>query len=123
MHTTSSSPVSSAPSTHSTRRDFVKRTTVYSFGLAVAPMLARGQTPSSPGNKLVVAVVGLGRGLDHVQALQQIPDAEIAYICDIDDDRLARAHKSAFADADRAPKTLKDFRRALDDKSVDAIFI
>ena len=38
------------------RRDFVKRTTLYSFGLAAAPLLARAQTTKSPGEKLVVCI-------------------------------------------------------------------
>ncbi len=107
------------------RRQFVKRTTVYSFGLAALPLLtpARAQTSRSPGEKLVVGVMGLGRGFDHVKALQQIPNVEIAWLCDIDDARLARAQKSAFANATRAPKNTKDFRSILESKDVDALFI
>ncbi len=105
------------------RRDFVKRTTLYSFGLAAAPLLARAQTARSPGEKLVVGVMGLGRGFDHVKALQQISNVEVAYLCDIDEARIARAQKSAFATAEKQPKVVKDFRRVLDDKGVDALFI
>lgn len=107
----------------STRRTFVKRATFYSFGLAAYPLIGRAQTTKSPGEKLVVGVMGLGRGLDHVKALQQISNVEIAYLADIDDARLARAQKSAFATAEKQPKTVKDFRRVLDDKDVDALFI
>jgi predicted dehydrogenase len=106
-----------------TRRDFVKRTTMFSFGLAAAPMLARAQATKSPGEKLIVGVMGLGRGMDHVRALQKLPNVEVAYLSDIDDDRMARAQKSAFATAERPPKAVKDFRRVLDDKNVDALFV
>ena len=58
------------------RRAFLRRTTVYSFGLAVAPLVTRAQAPKSPGDKLVVGVMGLGRGFDHVKALQQIANVE-----------------------------------------------
>jgi predicted dehydrogenase len=61
--------------------------------------------------------------MDHVRALKQIANVEIGYLADIDDDRLAKAQKTAFADADRPPKTVKDFRRILDDKAIDALFI
>ncbi len=105
------------------RRDFVKRTTVFSFGLAAAPLAARAQASKSPGEKLIVGVMGLGRGMDHVKALQQIENVDIAYVADIDDDRLARAQKSVFAKSDKAPEGVKDFRRILDDKNVDALFI
>jgi len=105
------------------RRDFVKRTTLYSFGLAAAPLFARAQAAKSPGEKLVVGVMGLSRGFDHVKALQQISNVEVAYLCDIDETRIARAQKSAFATAEKQPKVVKDFRRILDDKGVDALFI
>ena len=109
--------------TPSSRRDFVKRTTVFSFGLAAAPLVLRAQTTKSPGEKLIVGVMGLGRGGDHIKALQQIANVEIAYLADIDDERVARAQKASFATADQPPKVVKDFRRILDDKSVDALFI
>lgn len=102
------------------QRDFVKRTSLSSFGLAAAPLLARAQTTKSPGQKLVVGVMGLGRRLDHVKALQQVPNVEIAYLADIDEARLARAVPSAFATAEKQPTTVKDFRRILDGKNVDA---
>lgn len=109
--------------TQQTRRDFVKRTTVFSFGLAAAPLLGRAQTSKSPGEKLVVGVMGLSRGADHIRALQQIPNVEVGYICDVDDDRVAKVQKGAFAKADKPPRAVKDFRRILEDKNVDALFI
>jgi predicted dehydrogenase len=105
------------------RREFVKRTTLYSFGFAVAPLLARAQTTKSPGEKLVVGVMGLGRGAAHVEALQQISNVEVAYLSDIDETRLASIQKAAARKADKAPKVVKDFRRILEDKDVDALFI
>jgi predicted dehydrogenase len=107
----------------STRRHFIQRATVYSFGFAALPFAAKAQTNKSPGERLVVGVMGLGRGLDHVKALQQIANVEIAYLADIDDQRVARAQKSAFANAGKPPRAVKDFRRVLDDKDVDALFI
>jgi predicted dehydrogenase len=105
------------------RRDFVKRTTLCSFGFAVAPLLARAQTAKSPGEKLVAGVMGLSRGSAHVEALKRIANVEVAYLCDVDATRAAAVQKSAFADADKPPKTVKDFRRILEDKDVDALFI
>jgi predicted dehydrogenase len=105
------------------RRDFVKRVTLYSFGLAAVPRLARAQTAKSPGEKLVAGVMGLGRGAAHVQALQHIANVEVAYLCDIDQTRVAQVQKSAFANAAKPPMGVKDFRRILDDKAVDALFI
>jgi predicted dehydrogenase len=110
-------------SSQHTRRDFVKRTTVFSFGLAAAPLVSQAHAAKSPGEKLVVGVMGLGRGLDHVKALQEISNVEIAYVADIDDERIARAQKTVDGKSEKAPQGVKDFRRILDDKDVDALFI
>ncbi len=73
--------------------------------------------------KLRVAVVGLGRGLAHVSALLQIPNVEIAWLAEVDPNRLAAAMK-AVADKQQAPCLgLTDFRKGLEDKSLDAVFI
>jgi predicted dehydrogenase len=104
------------------RRTFSKRATVFTFGLAAAPLAPRVRAASSPGSKLVVGVLGMGRGSAHIQALQQIQNVEIAYLADVDDNRLAAGAKH-FARAERQPKAVKDFRRILEDKNVDAITI
>jgi len=70
--------------------------------------------------------MGLGRGLDHVKACLGLPDVEIAYLCDVDDRRIDRAMAEVNKSKDKpakTPQTVKDFRRVLDDKSVDAIMI
>jgi predicted dehydrogenase len=105
------------------RRDFVKSATVFSFGLAAAGLAPRLQAAASANSRLRVAVFGLGRGFDHVKALQPIDNVEIATICDVDSRRFERVVKS-FTEKNRpVPKTEKDFRRVLDDPSIDAVFI
>jgi predicted dehydrogenase len=105
------------------RRDFLKKTTVAGIGLAALPVWIRADS-SSPANRVRVAVIGTNnRGLDHIEALSGIDNAEIAYVCDVSDIALAKGVKQAASFASIQPKTLKDFRRALDDKSVDAITI
>lgn len=106
--------------TTTSRRTFLKNTTAASIALGAAPFIAR--SADSAANRLRVGVIGLGRGSAHVQALKEITDAEIAYICDVDDARLAGASK--YVEKLQTPaKTVKDFRRILDDKNVDAITI
>lgn len=70
----------------------------------------------------MVGVIGLGRGGDHIKALQQIENVEVAYVCDVDSERTGKAAK-ALGKSPRPPKTVQDFRQALDDKNLDAVFI
>jgi len=104
------------------RRRFVQQTTKIGTVLAMgAPAILR--SADSPGDKLLVAVMGLGRGLDHCNALAQIANVEIAYLCDVDENRIGRAAKAVAAKQQRTPKAVKDIRQVLDDKSIDAITI
>lgn len=76
-------------------------------------------------DKYRVAVVGVNsRGLQHIQAFAKIPNVEIAYICDVD----SRAREKGLetvkaAGVQYVPLELVDFRKALEDKTLDAISI
>jgi predicted dehydrogenase len=50
-------------------------------------------------------------------------DVEFAYVCDVDADRMAKAAKEVETISGKAPKSVKDLRRILEDKSVDAVVI
>jgi predicted dehydrogenase len=106
------------------RRRFLGQGTAVVAGLAAGPILLRAADVAS--RKLVVGVMGLGRGLDHVKACLSLPDVEIAYVCDVDDRRLQRALTTIAAQSNRparTPQAVKDFRKVLDDKAVDALTI
>jgi predicted dehydrogenase len=104
------------------RREFIKAGAAAGLALTAVPSFLRADA-SSPSNTVRVAVVGTNnRGLDHIACLGGIDNVEIAYICDVDDRALAKG-VSAAAKAGAKPAVLKDFRRALDDKSIDAITI
>jgi predicted dehydrogenase len=107
----------------SNRREFIRTATAAGAGLAALPAWVRAQ-PGSPSGRVRVAVVGTNnRGLDHIEALAGIDNAEIAYVCDVSDPALAKGLSQAGKFPGVQPKALKDFRRALDDKTVDAITI
>ena len=102
------------------RRRFLKQTSSTMALLGAAPALIAAE---SPGRKLVVGVMGLGRGKDHLSALLQIPNVEIAWLCEVDSTRLAFAAKFMEGRQTPAPRTTQDVRRVLDDPAVDALFI
>jgi predicted dehydrogenase len=66
-----------------------------------------------------IGVIGCGnQGGSHFRSLSNLPDAELAYVADIDEGRLAKA-----VAASGGAKGVGDFRRILDDPSVDAVTI
>ncbi|HEV8303944.1 MAG TPA: Gfo/Idh/MocA family oxidoreductase [Gemmatimonadales bacterium] len=107
------------------RRHFVKTVSATGLGLAAAraPLLAlRG----SPAEKVVVAVMGLnGRGTVLARVFAKTPNTEVACVCDVDAQVLAKGVAAVgTAQAKGAPpKGLVDFRRALEDKTIDALVI
>lgn len=97
------------------RRDFVATTAT-----TLASTLALANTQLLAANeKVIVAVIGLGgQGRAHLTSYLGIPNVEVAYICDVDEQRLAEAAKIA-----PNARPVADLRKILDDKSVDAVSI
>lgn len=107
------------------RRAFLKTSAAAGAGLFVAgrpfPLFA---FDGSPNEKVVVAVMGVyGRGEVLMQNFAVHPNAEVAYVCDVDERAMAKGVAMASKLQARAPKGVKDFRRVLDDRSVDALVI
>ena len=71
-----------------------------------------------------IAVIGLrNRGLDHAKMFAANPHAEVVAVCDVDDAMFAKPVKAVEAATGKSPRVEKDFRRLLDDKSIDAVTI
>lgn len=108
------------------RRDFLKKTSAAGLGAFAAsrgagPLLAFDGWPSE---KMVVAVMGLnGRGMVHARSFARGANTTLAYLCDVDSTVLAKSLADVAPLQTTPPKTVTDFRRILDDKSVDAIAI
>ena len=98
-----------------TRRRFIATA---GAGVATASLtrVARAAT-----NKLRVAVIGCGsQGRGHVERYHGMieDNVELAYVCDVDDQRLGQAAQIA---PEATPVT--DLRRILDDRTIDAVSI
>lgn len=101
-----------------------------------AAMLARtsrtfAADANAPSNRVRVGVVGVsrtpkggeGRGTHLAHTLTTLSGVEVAYVCDVDSIHLGKAVESVGKKQGTAPKGEKDFRKILDDKSIDAIVI
>ncbi len=100
------------------RRDFMKSSVGAAAGIAV---LSQKKTRAA-NEKVIIGVMGLGgRGTYLAEKFAARPDAEVAYLCDPNTRRFARARVAVEEAQEREPKLVQDFRRILDDKNVDVL--
>ena len=100
------------------RREFLKS----SIGAAAAFTALSRRKSFAANDKVIIGMMGLGgRGVYLAERLLKRPDVEIAYLCDVNTKRFARAREIVGEAQDRRPKLVQDFRKMLDDSSVDAI--
>src|SRR3954452_2959885 len=78
----------------------------------------------APSERVRLAVIGLkSRGTELVQEFGKNPGVEVVAVCDIDDANFRTPVKSVEKLGGKAPRIEKDFRRLLDDKSIDAVAV
>lgn len=104
-----------------TRRSFIKSTALAGVTIS-GPNLLLGQAKGA-NSRLRVGVMGLSRGKGHIRAFLDVPNCEIAYLCDVDRDRLASGDNTMSGKQEAEPKKVNDFRRILDDPNIDALSI
>ena len=93
----------------------------FSAALGAAGMRTASMAVAS-SDKVVVGVMGVGgRGTQLTTFFAARPDVEIAYICDVNAKRLPGAVKIVEGKKGKTPKTVGNFQRILEDKSVDAL--
>jgi predicted dehydrogenase len=103
---------------------FERRTFLVSAGAASVALATRAAVAQDANRKVILGVIGTGgMGGNHLRVLASRKDVEIAYVCDVDANRLATAVKEVESRSGKAPKAQPDLRRVLDDKSVEAVFI
>ena len=111
-----------------TRRNFIKKTT-----LGTAAVMSSGFPSSSFafGKKIIgandrinCAVVGVrSRGKAHVAAIHAQKNSRLIYNCDVDDQIISEHNTWCENKMGYLPKVIKDYRRLLEEKDVDIIFI
>jgi len=107
--------------TQQSRRRFLT-TTAAGFG---AVMSASGRPAHALVNdQISFALIGFnGMGFHHVRQVASNKGARAVTLCDIDDGVLNRGVNAVKSIAGNTPKTTKDFRSIIDDKSIDAVVI
>ena len=107
------------------RRDFLKRGLASSL---VTPFVIAGTKASGrvlgANDRVRIAVAGInGRGRSHMTGYGGMKDVEVAYLVDPDSRLFDSRSKIVKKVAGNTPVCVQDVRRALDDKSLDAISI
>jgi predicted dehydrogenase len=101
------------------RRTFLGATAATSLSLTTS---SAAEPPAS--DRLVVGVMGVGgRGAGLAVTFAKQPGVTVAYVCDVDSNRLAKAAKDVESVAKSAPKPVRHFRKILDDKDVDVLVV
>jgi predicted dehydrogenase len=106
---------------HSSRRDFVKQTAAAAAGFLIIPRHVLGRGFVAPSDRLVIAGIGAGgKGRSDLAEFSKSPNAEIAYLCDVDDRQITES-------VQRFPKAKRyyDYREMLEKehKHIDAVSV
>jgi predicted dehydrogenase len=107
------------------RRSFLKSTalatTATVFTNPLSTLLAFN---GSPNEKVVVAVVGTNsRGASLANILAGMPNVEVGYICDVDENVLNKTIAEVEKKSGKKPKGFKDLRKLIEEKELDAVAI
>jgi predicted dehydrogenase len=105
------------------RRSFLKKSAPTLAGAGAALQTTRARA-ASPNEKFVVACMGIrGRGGSLLHGFAELPEVEVAVICDLDTRLFGKYVASVEQRQKKRPKAETDFRRILDNKSIDALVI
>ncbi|MGH7946594.1 MAG: Gfo/Idh/MocA family protein, partial [Opitutaceae bacterium] len=110
---------------HRTRREFLKTSLV--GGSVVLLSRPRGAAAiangGSPNGDIRIAVVGFrGKGYTHIEQFRKISGVRVVALCDVDREVLASNVKK-FTDRGEKVAAHVDYRKLLDDASIDAVAI
>jgi len=99
-------------STSLTRRTFL--------GASAAAVASAPGLTAAANDKVVVGVMGCGgRGNHLARSFAALPNVEVAVVCDPDPNRAAEVQKVVAAGMRSTPRVVADFRRILDDRTID----
>ncbi len=109
----------------STRRNFIKKTSLGTIGLTSSSSnFFVGKNILGANDRINCAVVGVrSRGKAHAAAINSQNNSKIIFNCDVDDIIIEDHNKWCKKNIGYVPKIEKDFRKLIENKNLDAVFI
>ncbi len=106
------------------RRQFLRNSALFVGSAAFAGPLLRAAGTPGPNDKIRLGVIGAGNmGCGDLDCFLRFDDVECVVIADVDDAMLAKGLAVCEKRGRKKPDTVKDFRRVLERKDVDAVMI
>ncbi len=93
------------------------------MGSAAAIGAGRGLLASANDTVRVCVIGSGGRGASHISGFGGLPNVEVAAVCDVDESHLQKGVAQAEKAGWKKPQAFGDFRKMLEDKSIDAVSI
>jgi predicted dehydrogenase len=104
-----------------TRRVFLQTSAA---GAALGAFARRAAAAPQPSDQIVVALIGVGnQGMSRLRGFLQHADVRIGAICDVDTRHADRAAALVQTERGYKPAIVKDYRRVLDDRGIDAVAV
>ncbi len=106
------------------RREFVKNTAVGAGIMSLGAEAFQPRSVRGANEKVVMAVVGLNiRGGQLCSSLVKLDQAEIGYLCEVDEKVLGRVTGQVEKSGRRRPEGVRDIRKLLEIPGLDAILV
>lgn len=103
------------------RRTFIRDASAAAAGVTILNFPIFG--PQAPSNKVVLGVMGVNsRGAYLAECFSQLPNVEIAYLCDVEEKAIANGLKP-FEKKDKKPAIIRDIRELVKKPDLDALVI
>jgi len=107
------------------RRDFIRKVAATGVGISLGGLTLSAKSYArvvGANERINVAIMGTnGRGAGMARNFQSFENADVVYVCDVDEKALAKG-LDAVKKAGGNAKSAKDIRRVLEDKTVDALY-
>ena len=110
---------------NNTRRNFIKKTSLGTIGLTSSSSnFFIGKNILGANDRINCAVVGVrSRGKAHAAAINSQNNSKIIFNCDVDDIIIEDHNKWCKKNIGYVPEIEKDFRKLIENKNLDAVFI